>query len=247
MPQLEAQSFDAVICDEPYGTTNCPWDAVIPFDVMWSNINRLSKLRAPTVLFGSQPFTSLLIASNLEMFRYEWVWDKRLPTGYLDANRKPLKRHENIVVFCEGRSLCNPIMRKGVLRIKGGMNRQSPVYGKYESTSTFNDNYYPTSIIEISGANQVNKVHSTEKPLLLMEYLVKTYTNPGDTVLDFCAGSGTTLRACKNLGRRSVGIEMLEHYCQATVKRLAPAFEAALIDDGASLTDLPLFAMEETR
>lgn len=245
MPILGAQSFDAIIADVPYGTTACAWDSPIPFASMWDCLKRLARPRAAIVLFGSQPFTSALIMSNPAMFGYEIIWDKKLSTGYLDANRKPLKRHENIVLFYEGRTIYNPIMRKGVARTKGGMKAPSPVYSKANSTQKFDDdNYYPTSILEI-GNTEREGLHPTQKPLALMEYLIKTYTNEGDTILDFTCGSGTTLRAAKNLKRRAVGIERELHYCEVTVKRLEPAFEAALIDDGAALTDLPLFAMED--
>lgn len=244
MPQLEACSFDAIICDEPYGTTNCAWDAVIPLAPMWANLKRLKRPKAAIVLFGSQPFTSVLVTSNLGMFGDEIIWDKKLSTGYLDANRKPLKRHENIVLFYEGRTMYNPVMRKGVARTKGGMKAPSPVYSKSNSTQKFDDdNYYPTSILEI-GNTEREGLHPTQKPLALMEYLIRTYTNEGDCILDFTSGSGTTLRAAKNLKRRCVGIEQDRHYCEVTVKRLEPAFEEALIDDGAAMTDLPMFATE---
>ncbi len=243
MPALAARSFDAIITDIPYGTTACAWDSPIPFAPMWECLKRLAKPRAAIVLFGSQPFTSALVMSNVEMFGYEIIWDKKLSTGYLDAKRKPLKRHENIVLFYEGRAIYNPVMRKGVMRTKGGMNRLSPVYGKYESTSSINDNYYPTSILEVANTEREG-LHPTQKPLALMEYLIRTYTNEGDTLLDFTSGSGTTLRAAKNLKRRCVGIEQDVRYCEVTVKRLEPAFEEALVDNGASLEDLPMFALE---
>jgi hypothetical protein len=242
MAQLEAHSFDAVICDEPYGTTACAWDSPIPFDAMWSNLKRLAKPRGTIVLFGSQPFTSALVMSNPGMFKYSWVWDKRCVTGFLDANRKPMKRHEDILIFANERAVYNPIMRTGVFRNKGGAKR-SDVYGRYERTSRHcNDQYYPTSIIEIHNSDQRAKLHPTQKPLDLMEYLVKTYTNEGDMILDFTCGSGSTLRAAKNLKRRSVGIELLEEYCQVTVKRLAPAFEEALVVDEVQGLG-PLFAI----
>ena len=229
MPAFAAQSFDAVICDEPYGTTNCPWDAVIPLAPMWGQLKRLIKPRGAIVLFGSQPFTSILVTSNLGMFGYEIIWDKKLSTGYLDAKRKPLKRHENIVLFYEGRTMYNPVMRKGIARTKGGMKAPSPIYSKSNSTQKFNDdNYYPTSILEI-GNTEREGLHPTQKPLALMEYLIKTYTNEGNTILDFTCGSGTTLRAAKNLKRRAVGIERDLHYCEVTVNRLEPVFESALV------------------
>lgn len=220
MPTLAAQSFDAIICDPPYGTTACAWDTVIPFAPMWSELKRLIKPRGAIVLFGSQPFTSALVMSNPRMFGYEIVWDKKLPTGYLDANRKPMKRHENILLFYDGRPTYNPIMRRGIARTKGGMKAPSPIYGKANSTiKTNDDNYYPTSIFEIGNTDR-DVDHPTQKPIALMKYLIATYTNPNDTVLDFAMGSGTTLAAAKLLGRRAIGIELEERYCEIAARRL---------------------------
>lgn len=228
MAELPPASFDAVITDPPYGTTQSAWDSPIPFKAMWAALKRLIKPDAPVALFGSQPFTSALVMSNPEMFRYEWVWDKKNPTGFLDANRKPMKRHENILVFSDNRAVYYPIMRTGVYRHKGSA-RKSEVYGRYERTiGTYNDQYFPTSIIEIHNADQNNKAHPNQKPLALMEYLVRTYTNEGDAILDFTCGSGTTLRAAKNLGRRAVGIERELKYCEVTARRLSPVFEEAI-------------------
>ena len=219
MPGLEAQSFDAIITDPPYGTTACAWDTVIPFAPMWGELRRLIRPRGAIALFGSQPFTSALVMSNPGWFRYEWVWDKRLPTGFLDAERKPLKRHENIIVFSDGRAEYRPIMRTGQLRHKGSA-RRSDIYGRYERTAgKYDDQYYPTSILDFSGADRTDR-HPTQKPLALMEYLILTYTDSGACVLDFTMGSGTTLRAAKNLGRRAVGIELEEKYCSIAARRL---------------------------
>lgn len=221
MAALPAASFDAVICDPPYGTTASSWDSPVEFGAMWKELKRLTRPRAPIVLFGSQPFTSALVMSNPQMFRYEWVWDKKNPTGFLDANRKPMKRHENILVFADSRAVYYPIMRAGQFRHKGSA-RKSEVYGRYERTQgTYNDQYFPTSIIEIHNADQNSKEHPNQKPLALMEYLVKTYTNEGGRVLDFTCGSGTTLRAAKNLGRRAIGIEIEERYCEIAAQRLS--------------------------
>jgi len=208
LPTLPAQSVDAVIADIPSGVTACAWDSVIPLEDMWREIKRVLKPRGACVLLGlTQPFTSVVVMSNPKWFRYDWVWDKKNPVGYLDAKRKPMRRHESIAVFCEARTPYYPIMRKGVMRVKGGMNKESAVYGKHASTASVNDEYYPTSILEITNANRTEKVHPTQKPLALLEYLVKTYTNEGNTVLDFCAGSGTTGAACGNLNRAFIGIE----------------------------------------
>lgn len=202
MPTLEAQSFDAVICDPPYQQTSLSWDVIIPFDDMWRNIKRLLKSRGACVLFGSEPFSSLLRVSNLDWYKYDWVWDKSISGNPLLAEYQPLKIHENISVFSNGAHVYNPEMRKGKMRKKGGG------YSKLfdvKLTSSVNDDYFPVSIIEYS--NAVRKFHNTEKPLELMQYLIRTYTNPGDRILDFTAGSGTTLHAAKIERRACVGIE----------------------------------------
>lgn len=256
MPQLEAQSFDAIICDPPFGTTSCAWDSVIPFDAMWANLKRLIKPKGAIVLFGSQPFTSLLITSNLPWFKYELIWDKERGNEPQMANIRPMKRHENIMVFCEGATAYHPQMRllpepdfrkaRGARINRADGTGLSILSGSVNDQDTLYTARYPTSVLPFENGNQNNKAHPSQKSLPLMEYLVKTYTNEGDAVLDFCAGSGTTLRAAKNLKRRSVGIELLEEYCRVAVKRLAPAFEESLVDDTGTLDDLPLFAQEPT-
>jgi hypothetical protein len=241
MPKLAAQSFDAIITDVPYGTTACAWDSPIPFAPMWECLKRLARPRAAIVLFGSEPFSSALRASNFPMFRYDWIWDKRLAGNPFLAKYQPLKTHENIMVFSSEAHDYAPQMRTGEMKQKGGG------YSKLfdvQCSVTRNDQYYPVSILPFSNGDRNGReiLHPTQKPLPLMEYLIRTYTNEGDTILDFTCGSGTTLRAAKNLKRRCVGIEQDRHYCDVTVKRLEPVFEEALIDDGAALTDLPMFA-----
>lgn len=248
LPTLEAQSIDAVIADIPYGTTACAWDTPIAFDLMWRELKRLSRPRGAIVLFGSQPFTSALVMSNVDWFRHEWVWRKNKGSNFANTVREPFKEHENIVVFSAGGWTYKPQMQD---RNEGGrarvMYQYSPasipdtqVYRKFDKVRNYVGVLrHPSSVQDF---NTQTGLHPTQKPLLLMEYLVKTYTNEGDTVLDFTSGSGTTLRACKNLGRRCIGIEQEERYCAATVARLAPQFETALID---TTTDYgPLFAQE---
>lgn len=254
MAELGACSFDAIITDVPYGTTACAWDSPIPFAPMWAGIRRVLRPRGACVLFGSQPFTSLLIASNIAQFKYELIWDKERGNEPQMANVRPMKRHENIIVFCDGVARYNPQMRTlhtpDLRKARGArINRKdgaglSILSGSTNDQDTLYIARYPTSILPFENGNQNDKPHPTQKPLALMEYLIKTYTNEGDTILDFTCGSGTTLRAAKNLKRRCVGIECDLHYCEVTVKRLEPTFEDALVDNGASLEDLPLFAQE---
>lgn len=249
MQALPAASFDAVICDPPYGTTACAWDSPIPFVPMWAALKRLIRPRAPVVLFGSQPFTSALVMSNIRWFKYQWVWDKVLPTDWHSARHRPMKRHEDVIVFSRG--TCStpgkapmpyyPIMRQRdnpVSYMAGAyeQNTKIPTMAKRSPVQIVSTVRFPTSILTFSNAKQDGKHHPTQKPLALMEYLVKTYTNEGGCVLDFTCGSGTTLRACKNLGRSCVGIEQEERYCAVTAHRLSPAFENALTTDEADYT-----------
>jgi site-specific DNA-methyltransferase (adenine-specific) len=242
MAELPAHSFDAVICDPPYGTTACAWDSPIPFTPMWAALKRLVKLRAPVVLFGSQPFTSALVMSNPRQFKYTWVWNKNNSAGFATAPHRPFIITEDICIFGDGAVNYYPQMTKGVYRTKGFGGSASACYGLHPIKGEQNDEYYPKNIIPITKINNENDQHPTQKPLALLEYLVKTYTHEGDTVLDFTCGSGTTLRACKNLGRLCVGIEQEERYCAVTARRLSPQFEDALpaeaVDDYG-----PLFAI----
>jgi site-specific DNA-methyltransferase (adenine-specific) len=243
MPQLDACSFDAIITDVPYGTTACAWDSPIPFAPMWACLRRLVKKHAAIVLFGSQPFTSALVMSNPKWFKYSLVWEKTNAVDFALANIRPRKLHEDISVFSEAGHTYNPQMIKGEPYIDKPRQRTNAIHNSVMPNLgiTNEGTRYPPSVIRYSNPNN-GTVHPTQKPLLLMEYLIRTYTNEGDRVLDFTSGSGTTLRACKNLGRRCVGIERELPYCEATVKRLAPAFEEAIVDNGATLEDLPLFA-----
>lgn len=226
MPQLSAQSIDAVITDIPYGTTACSWDAVIPFEMMWTNIKRLIKQRSAVVLFGSEPFSSRLRLSNIDWFKYDWVWDKSNGGGFLNANRQPLKRHELISVFSVAQNLYNPQKSPGKpYRCRSAAAGATTQDQSVAGWLTVNDgDRYPTSILDFS--NQTG-MHPTQKPLELMRYLVRTYTNPGDTVLDFTCGSGTTLEACLVEGRKCIGIERDTDeygaslgYCDYAVARL---------------------------
>jgi site-specific DNA-methyltransferase (adenine-specific) len=245
MPELAAQSFDAIITDVPYGTTACAWDSPIPFAPMWACLKRLARPRAAIVLFGSQPFTSALVMSNPKWFKEQLIWEKTNAVDFALANIRHRKLHEDIVVFSEGGYTYNPQMLKGEPYIDKPRKRTNAIHNSVMPNLgiTNEGTRYPPSVIRYSNPNN-GTLHPAQKPLALMEYLIRTYTNEGDTILDFTMGSGTTLRAAKNLKRRCVGIERELHYCEVTVRRLEPAFEAALIDDGAALDDLPMFATQ---
>ncbi len=215
MPKIADKSIDMVLCDLPYGTTACKWDTIIPFEPLWEQYKRIIKDNGAIVLTASQPFTSALIMSNLKMFKYNWVWNKRISGNPLLAKYQPLKIHEDICVFSKAKHNYYPEMRKGKMRIKGG--GKSKLLNMKMSKST-NDNYYPVSIIEYSNAKR--GVHPTQKPVALFEYLIKTYTNEGDLVLDNCSGSGTTGVACKNLNRNCILIEKDEEYYKIAERKI---------------------------
>lgn len=231
LPIIETGSIDAIITDLPYGTTACKWDEIIPFAPMWEQVKRILKPRGVFVTTASQPFTSVLVMSNLEWFRQELIWDKVLPVGHLDANRRHLRRHENILLFSPiGYPTYNPQKTvRGKPRWKGGMQTfqaGETIYHSYTQIKTFNNEYYPTSLIEVSNGDRTRAevgFHPTQKPVALYEYLIKTYTNAGDTVLDFCFGSGTTLIAAKQTGRKFIGIEKESKYYKIAEKRIAGA------------------------
>jgi len=222
MSKFPEKIFDAIITDPPYGTTACKWDVIIPFEDMWRELKRIRKDRTPIVLFGSEPFSSLLRLSNIKEYKYDWIWDKVKPSGFQVVKYRPMMRTENIIVFGKNKINYFPIM------IKREKIKKSKCYTESKSNPLkYNDNRirtythkYPVNIIQVSNANQKEKLHPTQKPVALLEYLVKTYTNEGDLVLDFTCGSGTTLVACERLNRRWIGIEISEEYCKIAKKRL---------------------------
>ena len=223
MKEIPDGSVDCIITDLPYGTTQNKWDSVIPFDLLWLEYNRIIKADGAIALTSAQPFTTSLISSNIKNFKYCWVWDKVLPSGFLNAKRQPLRRTEDIVIFGKCRTY-NPIMEvRGKPRVKGGYIKSegSDNYGKYKNIKSLSNEYYPTNILSVSNANRKSKKHPTQKPVELMEYLIKTYTNIGDVVLDSCMGSGTTGVACKNLNRNFIGIEMDDKYFDVAKERIS--------------------------
>ena len=224
MKDIPDGSVDMILCDLPYGTTACKWDSVIPFEPLWEQYRRIAKPNAAIVLTASQPFTSALVCSNFDAFKYSWVWDKAATTGFLNAKRRPLARHEDVLVFSFGSSRYLPQMRTGKARYKGGRrDKDDQAYGKCAGPAVFSDQYYPTSVIEISNASRSSRVHPTQKPVALMEYLIRTYTNEGETVLDNCMGSGTTGVACINTNRNFIGIELDQGYFDIACKRIEEA------------------------
>lgn len=226
LPTLAAGSVDAVICDPPYGTTACSWDSVIPFEPMWEAIKHVLKPRGACVLFGSQPFTSALVMSNVEWFKYSWVWEKSIPSNIANATRMVMKWHEDICVFCSALPMYNPQKTKGKPNHTMGRATGERAKSVHNPGLLRIDNFsgikHPKSVIKINNP-RIKQQHPTQKPVALMEYLIRTYTNEGDTVLDFCAGSGSTGVAAVKNNRRFIGIELDPDYFQIAQTRIANA------------------------
>jgi len=225
MKDIDDKSVDLILCDLPYGTTICKWDKIIDIVELWRLYNRIVKDRTPIVLFGSQPFTSLLINSNINSFRYCWIWDKKKPANFSLAKKQPMKYHEDIIVFGKISPNYYPIMIKiEGRRAKKGVNKGYSGFNKGLEKPEYLDKIYtdkyPSSILEFSNADQTNRYHPTQKPISLLEYLIKTYTQEGNLVLDNCCGSGSTCLAAKNLGRNYIGIEKDENYYNIAKERL---------------------------
>lgn len=219
----EGVKVDAVITDPPYGTTACKWDVVIPFEEMWKRLTQITKDDGAIVLFGSEPFSSLLRCSNLKMYKYDWVYHKSQATNFLNAKKQPLRNHENVMVFYKRQPTYNPQMTVGkpYVTISGGCSNSvtddvTICRGGYK---TVNEGVrYPLSVLP--RMNVENSLHPTQKPVRLLEYLVSTYTNEGDTVLDFTMGSGTTGVACANLKRNFIGIDKDTEYFEIAYERI---------------------------
>ena len=224
MKTIPDGSIDAVITDPPYGTTACKWDSVIDFDLMWEQLNRIIKPNGAIVLFGSEPFSSALRMSNIKNYKYDWIWEKSKATNFLNAKKQPLRAKENILIFYKKQPTYNPQMTKGKSYNKGIRKEQSKddVYGSFNQTEVKSEgNRYPRDVLYFKTAESEGKTfHKTQKPLDLMEYLIKTYTNENETILDFTMGSGTTGVACKNTNRNFIGIEMDDNYFDIATKRI---------------------------
>jgi len=221
MAKIPDGSVDMILCDLPYGTTNCHWDTIIPFEPLWEHYKRVIKPNGAIVLTASQPFTSMLVMSNIKMFKYEWIWEKNHFTNFLNCSKMVGKSHENILIFSMGNLIYKPQMEKGNPYIQKRGKRQpcAVVRQPINESVTINTSgdRYPKSIIKIDSEHGK---HPTQKPVALFEYLIRTYTNDGETVLDNCMGSGTTAIACIRSGRQFIGFETDKQYYEASLKRI---------------------------
>lgn len=223
MDNIPDKSVDMILTDLPYGTTQCKWDSIIPFEPLWQQYNRIIKDNGAIVLFGTEPFSSHLRLSNLKNYKYDWIWDKVKGTGFLNAKKQPMRNHELISVFYKKQCIYNPQKTQGHIKKKSYRRKelQTDVYGEMKNDYTYESTErYPRSIQVFSTDTQNSSLHPTQKPVALCEYMIKTYTNPGDIVLDSCAGSGITGVAAKNLGRRFIGIELDEKYFEIAKNRI---------------------------
>lgn len=232
MKSIQEKSIDMILCDLPYGVTaKNKWDVIIPFEKLWENYNRIIKDNGAIVLFGQDKFTAKLMLSNEKYHRYNWIWDKVLPSGFLNANRMPMKEHEDICVFYKSLPKYNPQKTKG-----NPCHTKGKAVGKMNDDILSNDNYrdfkvvetegnmkFPTSILHFQKPHPSVSVHPTQKPVDLLEYLIKTYTNENELVLDNCMGSGSTGVACLNTNRNFIGIELDHKYYNIAKSRLEEA------------------------
>ena len=223
MKEIPDKSIDMILCDLPYGTTRNKWDTAIPLNWLWDEYNRVIKDNGAIVLTAQTPFDKVLGVSNIENLKYEWIWQKPSGTGHLNAKKMPLKNHENILVFYKKLPTYNPQFTEGkVYKAKSG--RASSNYGPQKSVTTQNNGQrYPLSV---QNFNKENGLHPTQKPVTLFEYLIKTYTNEGETVLDNCMGSGTTAIACINTNRNYIGFELDEEYYNLANERISKTLKS---------------------
>ena len=225
MKSIPDGSVDLILTDPPYGTTQCKWDSVIPFDLMWEQLKRVIKPNGAILLFGSEPFSSALRMSNIKQYKYDWVWDKKIPSGMCNAKIMPMKQSENISVFINGKNFYYPQMVQRDNPIKSGGMTGSLSAGakglKKIETKVYTEKYPTTHLV----FDKIRKgsLHPTQKPVALLEYLIKTYTQENETVLDFTMGSGSTGVACVNSNRNFIGIELDENYFNIAESRINQA------------------------
>ena len=222
MKEIPDGSVDMILADPPYGTTPCKWDSVIDLALMWEQLKRIIKPNGAIVMTASQPFTTKLISSNMKMFKYCWVWEKTMASNFALAKKQPFKKHEDVCVFYLRQPAYNPQMGKGKPYIDKERDRSMGVTGDAlpsKKAITNTGTRYPSSVQKFSNGNNGN-VHPTQKPVALLEYLIRTYTNEGETVLDFTQGSGSTGVGAVNTGRKYIGIEMDDHYFNISKERI---------------------------
>lgn len=223
MKNIPDKSIDMILCDLPYGTTNCKWDIIIPFDKLWEQYNRIIKDNSVIVLFGNEPFSSHLRLSNIENYKYDWIWKKTKAQGFFNAKKMPLKDYENVSVFYKKQPIYNPqgiVYGKFNNFRKSKLNKEDDVYGAEREFSDSKVGNYPKQIIEFSNSSGKGHLHPTQKPVPLLEYLIKTYTNDGDLVLDNCMGVGSTGVACLHTNRKFIGIELDVKYFNIAKERI---------------------------
>lgn len=226
MQRIPDKSIDMILTDLPYGTTRNKWDSIIPLEPLWEQYERIIKDNGAIVLTAQAPFDKVLGVSNLKLLRYELIWEKTTATGHLNAKKMPMKAHENVLVFYRKLPVYNPQKTQGHARkisttVHGRNSKKSQNYGAYGRTNYDSTERYPRSVVKFSTDKQKSKLHPTQKPVALFEYLIKTYTNKGETVLDNCMGSGTTAIACINTGRNFIGFEKEPEYYQKSLQRIA--------------------------
>lgn len=220
MPHIADGSIDMILCDLPYGTTQCKWDTIIPFDKLWEQYDRIIKPNGAIVLFGREPFTSAMVMSNPKHYKHKWVWNKKQSGSPVNAKYMPLQIDEDIIVFSNNKVNYYPEMRKGKMRKRGGYKEGNRIMGKMkDGFENYSDEYYPTNIIDLANPRK-NKLHPTEKPVELCELLIRHYTKDNDLVLDNCIGSGTTAIACMNTKRNFIGMEMEQKYFNVATNRI---------------------------
>ena len=230
MKDIPDGSVDMILCDLPYGTTACKWDTVIPFEPLWEQYSRIIKDNGAIVLFGSEPFSTELRHSNLKMFRYDWIWEKEQGANFMLCKYQPYKVHEIISVFSRSRHIYHPQMTEGKPYISGKGTSGDITRNVVKIQTKNNGTRYPRSVQRFNTDKSKGSFHPTQKPVSLLEYLVKTYTNEGDLVLDNCMGSGSTGVACMNAGRRFIGFELDKQYFEIAVQRIAEAQKAVAVN-----------------